>query len=177
MLNPCRIAVAFKHSSPGLIVEYTLALRSILWLSPCNAGPLGPSQALVNMVDTMASPFDALGYPPRHLSSVPSPPRFFHRSHGYGVWCAYLISRLLFSARVALYSWADVVTTSRVDLQLNCDCSTPAGNITDPIRAPPRHLLRSLDAASLARGGRVDIVLSLEEQQQQQLQVHPRQQS
>ena len=41
-------ALAFKQSSHDLIVEYTLALRSILWLSPCNAGPMGPSQALVN---------------------------------------------------------------------------------------------------------------------------------
>ena len=41
-------ALAFKQWSHDLIVEYTLALRSILWLSPCNAGPMGPSQALVN---------------------------------------------------------------------------------------------------------------------------------
>ena len=130
-------ALAFKQSSHDLIVEYTLALRSILWLSPCNAGPMGPSQALVNMVDTMASPFDALGYPPRTLHSVPSPPRFFPRRLAYGVWIAFLVSRLQFSARVALYSWADVVTNSRLDLQPHCDCSTPEGNITDPARTPP----------------------------------------
>ena len=43
----CLIALAFRQPPRGLVVEYTPAPRPILWLSPCNAGPMGPPQAAV----------------------------------------------------------------------------------------------------------------------------------
>ena len=58
-----------RSEAPSLNIP--LASRSILWLLPRDAGLSGPMQTLVNMVDTMASPCDALGTSPDRLFVSP----------------------------------------------------------------------------------------------------------
>ena len=152
-----------RGEAPSLNIPLASIARSILWLLPRDAGLLGPMQTLVNMVDTAASPCDALGTSPDRVFVSPPGDRIPKRLQTATAYMyAHLLSRLYFSARWSIHAWhLDVRGIKAARDHKHIYDSALCANAIESSSLPVTPLRPGSDIvlpAPLARGGQEDRV-------------------